>query len=262
MAQYCAKLTKLQCNTYAKGTYVIEYVPFIIIQNSQHKFISCQNVFIMVKLLDNLNQQHFKRCQSKHATNFFMKNMTIGAYSPQKEVWSLAIFLHALPRFCIAIIYYQYNTSVLYPYAFSLTFLAFLLNCVENFALIVLSFWTSTSNYPVHRRAFITFIISSEIYMLLVVFLYSYTRKHLNELDKVSLRLKKKLVFINILSILIATYCFVRHNNSCEDYVYSLFALCEYIVVLTNMAFHMTAALDFKNRDLCLYTYGIYLSHR
>lgn len=112
-----------------------------------------------------------------------------------------------------------------------------------------------------------------------MVFLYSYARKHLSELDKVSLNLKKKLVFINITSILTATYCFIRHNNSCEDYgkflllkfiiifinnfvVYSLFAVCEYIVVLTNMAFHMTAALDFKNRDMCLYTYGVYLSHR
>lgn len=54
--------------------------------------------------------------------------------------------------------------------------------------------------------------------MLLVVFLYSYARRHLNDLDKASLQLKKKLVFINITSILIATYCFVRHNNSCEDY--------------------------------------------
>ncbi|KAI4463833.1 fgf receptor activating protein 1 [Holotrichia oblita] len=219
-------------------------------------FIFCI-IYSIIFNFESVNRTHCK------VYNFLPSiSAAIGAYSPQKEVWSLAIFLHAVPRFCIAIIYYQYNTTVLYPCAYFLTLIAFLLNCVENFALIILSFWTSTSNYPVHRRAFITFIISSEIYMLLVVFLYSYARRHLNELDKVSLQLKKKLVFINITSILIATYCFVRHNNSCEDYVYSLFALCEYIVVLTNMAFHMTAALDFKNRDLCAYTYGVYLSHR
>ncbi|XP_022914591.1 post-GPI attachment to proteins factor 2 isoform X2 [Onthophagus taurus] len=186
----------------------------------------------------------------------------IGGYSPQKEVWTWAIFLHAVPRLCIPIMYFQYNSEALYPRAFSIMVVASFLNTVENIALIVLSFYTSSDNYPVHRRAFITFIICSELYMLLLVYLHTRYRKYLTEIDKVSLNLKKKLVFINIISILVATYCFIRHNSSCEDYVYSFFAFCEYIVVLTNMAFHMTAALDFKNRHLHIYKCGVCLSPR
>lgn len=91
---------------------------------------------------ENVNRTHCK------VYNFMPSiSAAVGAYSPQKEVWSIAIFLQALPRFCIAVMYYQYNKNVLYSYASFLTSIAFLLNCIENLALIILSFWTSSSNY-------------------------------------------------------------------------------------------------------------------
>ena len=41
-----------------------------------------------------------------------------------------------------------------------------------------------------------------------------------------------------------------RHNAYCEPGVYSLFSICEYIIVLSNMAFHYVASIDFKDRVL------------
>ncbi len=41
-----------------------------------------------------------------------------------------------------------------------------------------------------------------------------------------------------------------RHNTYCEPGVYSLFALCEYVVVLSNMAFNYVIAMDFGERRL------------
>lgn len=50
-----------------------------------------------------------------------------------------------------------------------------------------------------------------------------------------SSRFKKVLVIVNVMSLALAGFCFMRQNTRCETGVYTLFALFEYIVVLTNM---------------------------
>ncbi|XP_044255346.1 post-GPI attachment to proteins factor 2-like isoform X1 [Tribolium madens] len=204
---------------------------------------------------------HFETATYTHCQVFNVLpsiSAAIGNFSPQRQVWQMAIVLHAVPRFSIAFVYLQHHQNVLYQNDQWMGAVACVLNVVENISLIILSFWTSSQHYPVHEKAFITFILMSEFYMILIYILQRRCKKR----HKESLKWKKRLLITNISSILVATYCFLRHNSYCEPYVYSGFALAEYTVVLTNMAFHMTAYLDFKNKDLVVYKYGVALTER
>lgn len=211
---------------------------------------------ISYSVLFHFESATFTHC---HVYNFLPSiSAAIGNYSPQREVWQTAILLHAFPRFYIAYIYMHYHQNMLLSHESWMANLAFFFNVIENIALLVLSFWTSSRHYPVHEKAFITFILMSELYMILVCIIHSRFKKR----HKKSLKWKVRLFSTNISCILLATYCFMRHNSLCEPYVYSIFALAEYIVVLTNMGFHTTAYFEFENKDFVIYKYGFALTER
>lgn len=71
----------------------------------------------------------------------------IGNFSPQREVWQLAILLQALPRFYVALMYLQLHQKQLYAKDAYLGNFACALNIIENLALIILSFFTSSRHY-------------------------------------------------------------------------------------------------------------------
>lgn len=92
----------------------------------------------------------FERATSTHCSvpNYLPSiSAAIGNYQPQRFVWQVAILLHALPRFLVALQYVRHNKRIVRPAHRRLAYLAFLLNVVENVSLIGLSLWTSTDDY-------------------------------------------------------------------------------------------------------------------
>ncbi|EDW65028.1 post-GPI attachment to proteins factor 2 [Drosophila virilis] len=170
----------------------------------------------------------------------------IGNYEPQKTVWRLAVILHLPLRLTVAYMYLEYYREHIKRNRRMFGILACTLNVIENVALFCLSLWTSADNYEIHRNSFVVFIASSECYMLISYLLNRSARKSvLLPHEEKSLRHKRNLFLVNVLAFGLAGYCFMRHNARCEAGVYTFFALFEYIVVLTNMGFHMTAYWDF-----------------
>jgi len=196
--------------------------------------------------------------ESSTATHcFFAKNVlpsissAIGASYPQNYIWRICIALHAAPRFLTALMYRGYWTRILYPSLknYILILVCCVLSFVENFSLLGLTYVSSREDYPIHEKCFITFMISSELYMLLTIYIMNNVQeKFLIGLHYQSLNVKKQLVAINMAFFAFAAYFFYRHNWYCENYIYTLFAFSEYIVVFTNMGYHITAYWDFYDK--------------
>jgi hypothetical protein len=133
-----------------------------------------------------------------------------------------------VPRIVVFIAYFHKHKSEL----------LFVLNVIEVTSLLGLALFGSNENYSIHSKCFGTFLISSLTYMFLVSYtnFYSWCRR--------TVRVKTMIAWLNLFMMISATYFFFRHNSHCEPYVYTLFALSEYIIVLSNIYFHSLAYYD------------------
>lgn len=159
-----------------------------------------------------------------------------GSFYPQKYVWKHTIALHTVPRLLFAFLYHARHGS----------WFILMLNTLEILSLLGLALIGSNENYTIHSRCFGIFLVTSLSYMFITSYgnLFLWCRE--------TLSIKKVIAWSNLCLMSSATYFFFRHNSRCEPFIYSFFALSEYLIVLSNIYFHTLAYYDLSDVQLSL----------
>jgi len=174
-----------------------------------------------------------------------------GDFYVSQVVWRFCILLHAPPRFYFAFQYFQYLCKILPGRHLPLSLVTCLLHCLEISGLVGLTVISSRMNFIMHATCFGTFIVCSEIYMIaLCMLITSHTKfsRNATSLEARSLAVKKMLLKIILLCSCALIYVYFRHEAYCEQGMYTLFSLLEYVIILSNIGFHATAYWDFYDK--------------
>lgn len=196
---------------------------------------------------------HFEGVTATHCRvpNFVPSiSSIIGDFTPERYVWRLGMAFFSFPRIFDSFLYYNFfahsvaNSKLWYRLLNRATWL---LHVWQYVSLFLLSYVTSSENFIIHRNSFISFIACSMFHMGAFLLLFRVGRQPPSKKDKLSLRLRTIFAVSHILTFIFSLYFYWRHNTYCEPYVYSYYGICEYIVVVTNIAFHTVEAVDFGN---------------
>ncbi|XP_077448129.1 acyltransferase PGAP2 [Stigmatopora argus] len=205
---------------------------------------------LFISIIYHFEDANYTHC---HVSNYLPSISAAISRVPELYIWRFCIGLHSAPRFLLAATYFSF-----YRLRFAaelpdllLSWLAFACNLAENSALLLLTYVASTEDYEIHKGAFVTFVLSSQLYMLITCRLWYVIKSHYVKREElISYRLKVRLLLFNLSCCAAAAYFFRRHNRHCEAGVYTLFAFFEYLVVFSNMAFHTTSILDFGRESV------------
>ena len=180
----------------------------------------------------------------------------IGSFLPQKYVWQTCICLHISPRFVFLYLYKHFYQARLNLKVFSTWLLvraAFFFNFLELLALLGLTLVSSQEDFDVHKVCFVVFGLSGLAYFIITWYIWTFCGLPLETNAEIfSLRTKARALKTFLLCGLLMSYFYYRHNEFCEPYVYSLFCMCEYVIVGANMWFHFTASYDFAHINVVI----------
>ncbi|XP_061400037.1 post-GPI attachment to proteins factor 2-like, partial [Musca vetustissima] len=189
----------------------------------------------------------------------------ITGVSPQRYFWRFSIALHLGPRIPIAFMYKNYYRSMLAKLQKErpekvgklggLVTLIWILNCIEIASLGGVTYVSNRENYPVHERIFITFMVCSLCHMLATIKLNGAIHEDHTELSQKqrdSIKWKKILFAMSILSTIGLLIFFAKHRFYCHVLAFSWFAFFEYLIAIANMFFHFTIIWDFSSLHMLI----------
>nr|AAW25600.1 SJCHGC03563 protein [Schistosoma japonicum] len=176
----------------------------------------------------------------------------VGDDQPQKTIWTLSVLISSAWRLLILPNHYI-NLLNLFS-SFTRQGRLYLCNslCLSNFIEIVslnmLSIVSSSDDYIRHRNYFGIFVLSSVVYMIIDVYISQLINK-LCQYSPWSKILKKKIYVMAtyVTCLLIIMLCHYIHMRFCPPYTYTVFAVFEYVAIISNVTYHYTTSQIYED---------------
>ena len=185
---------------------------------------------------------------------------SIGDHAPQRYIWRIAICFMIVNRITDGAIQRSFfarvaaanvrdgasdpKTSTYFGF---LNGFVYWTHTLEQFALVLLSYVSSSDWRALHEMGFIGFGIFNVLHMCSTMLLLraAYGDRLLSS-PRAALgwKLRKRWMAFNFGLLALAACLFVRHVTYCEPYVYSFFGVCEWLFVATNILFLNTWYID------------------
>jgi len=170
---------------------------------------------------------------TRHPSNYLPSiSMLISSTQPMLFIWRTFLGLHFAPRLMLGVHFAQRHWQLLSNYGQSkaLANVLYLFYYLDVVGLITLTYVQSNEYFPIHKFGFALFLIASVLHMMASL--------AVNSTVSVNIRHLKQIFYAHLASIALCMYCYYHHNAYCQDFVYTLFAMFEYMIVFTNIAFH------------------------
>ncbi|VVC35856.1 Frag1/DRAM/Sfk1 [Cinara cedri] len=215
--------------------------------------------FPLITLMTCLVTAYIFQYDDVHETHCKVYNVipsisAITGVTPQTYMWRIAVAFHVGPRMVIANVYYNYFISEMSKSDSStkslFVNLCYWLNIIEVSAICGVTYISNRENYPVHEKIFVLFMLSSLLYMIVMIKTFNMAHKTMTDRQRLSYTIKKILFAICITSTFTLIIFFIKHRFYCHDLAFTWFALSEYVLAVSNMAFHFTITLDFPHEQL------------
>nr|CAX69614.1 hypothetical protein [Schistosoma japonicum] len=112
----------------------------------------------------------------------------------------------------------------------------------------MLSIVSSSDDYIRHRNYFGIFVLSSVVYMIIDVYISQLINK-LCQYSPWSKILKKKIYVMAtyVTCLLIIMLCHYIHMRFCPPYTYTVFAVFEYVAIISNVTYHYTTSQIYED---------------
>ena len=233
------------------------------------------------------NWQHVTRTHCNNWQFWPSISSVIGNATPQRYIWRIGVALSLVERVHDGLMYFKIHQRWIdspkfslgkheYRWLHFLRWAVFVAHYVEQLSLLMLTYISSSEWYAAHEMSFIFFAVFSNTHMIAITILDWELNRRRRLLPRKGpaasekayrtrmqrfvniFRVKLLIIVLLLSSFLLAAYLFVRHNTYCEDGVYSVFAMLEWLTVVLNISFHVVIRFEFPHWNVIMF--GVHAS--